>query len=133
MKILCKNLTDIYKVKHFYLNILVSGSEWFPLLSHTQQLTERCTCNFSGHSPFLNMEFSFAILHWSGNRDSLIDEFTRLFRGNAMTSALSFKNFEDIPSKPAAFDESRQAKIFWIVSSVALHSSKLWQLFSVFM
>ena len=74
-----------------------------------------------------------AILHWPGNEDCFIGKFTRLHRNNAKTSAPSFKNLEDIPSKPGAFDESSQAKTFLVVSSVALHSSRLWQLFSIFM
>ena len=49
-------------------------------------------------------------------------KFTRLHRGKGKTSASSFKIFEDIPSKPEALDKSRQAKIFLIISSVALHS-----------
>ena len=53
-----------------------------------------------------------AILHWPGNEDCFIDKFTRLHRNNAKTSAPSFKNLEDIPSKPGAFDESSQAKTF---------------------
>ena len=72
--------------------------------------------------PYLKRGFTFAILHSSGNKDRFIDKFTRLHRGNAKTSATSFKNFEDMPSKSGIFDETRQAKV---VSNVALHSSKL--------
>ena len=61
-----------------------------------------------------------------GFKDYFIDKFIRLHTANVKSSALSFKNFEDIPLKPEAFDGSRQAKIFLIVSSVAVHSSKLW-------
>ena len=51
--------------------------------------------------PFVNRGFSFAILHSSGSKDCFIDKFTRLHRGNSKTSAPSFKNFEDIPSRIA--------------------------------
>ena len=44
-------------------------------------------------------------------------------RGNARTSSPSFKGFEYIPFKAEAFDVSRQAKIFLLISNVALHSS----------
>ena len=36
----------------------------------------------------------------------------------------SFKNFEDITSKPGAFDASRQVKISFIFYNVLLNSSK---------
>ena len=38
-----------------------------------------------------------------------MDKFTTLHRGNANTSAPSFKNFEDISSKPGALDDFEQA------------------------
>ena len=60
-----------------------------------------------------------------GFKDYFIDKFIRLHTVNVKSSALSFKNFEDIPFKPEAFDGSRQAKIFLIVSNVAVYSSKL--------
>ena len=37
-----------------------------------------------------------------------------------MTFASSFKDFENIPSKPRVFDVSRQANVFLIISIVAL-------------
>ena len=83
--------------------------------------------------PFVNRGFSFTILHWSGNKDCFTDKFTSLHRGIYKSSAPSFKDFEDIPSKPGAFDVSRQAKMFLRVSKVALHSSIVWQFLSIFM
>ena len=35
-----------------------------------------------------------------------------------MTFGLSFKDFENIPSKPRVFDVSRQANVFLIISIV---------------
>ena len=81
--------------------------------------------------PFLNRDFGFAILHWSGNKDFFIDTFTRLHRGNAKNSELSFKNFMDIPSKPGALDVSRLDKIFLVVANVALYSS-MFQSYGIF-
>ena len=46
------------------------------------------------------------------NKDCFIDKFTRLHRGNTKTSAPSFKDVEDVPSKSGTFDASKQAKIF---------------------
>ena len=62
-----------------------------------------------------------------------MDKLTRLHIGNPKTSVPSFKNFEDILSKSGVFDQFKPAKIFSVVSSVALHTSKLSQFFSVFM
>ena len=73
--------------------------------------------------------FSFAILHWSENKGCFINIFIRLYRGNANTFAPSFKNVEDIPSKPGAFDVFRQTKFFLIVSSVALQSYDCFSLY----
>ena len=82
---------------------------------------------------FLNSGFSFTVLHWSGNKDCFIDKLTRWHSGNAKTSASSFKNFKYILSILGTVDVSWQAKIFLMISNIALYSSKLWQLLSLLM
>ena len=79
-------------------------------------------------------EFSFAILYWSGNKDFLlvhlqdyIEIMLRLLRYLSKISWIFRSN-----QKAGAFDVFREAKIFVIFSSVALHSSKLWQFFFYF-
>ena len=97
-------------------------------------ITFSITCDINGNKsalvnePFLDIDFSFAILQEAGNFPELIERLHKSVIGSAKTLAPSFKEWPDRSSKPAASNTLVFFKIVKMLFSetVARLKESLW-------